>query len=62
MYTTLAKKDTVKAQLRAQKSINMQLQKKGGPAEAGIFLNMGMCLQRSCYILHYVTELRFCDN
>ncbi|CAG8578506.1 8638_t:CDS:10 [Paraglomus brasilianum] len=35
------KKDTVKTHLRARKSINMQLQRKGGPAEAGIFLNMG---------------------
>ncbi|CAG8594647.1 7131_t:CDS:2, partial [Funneliformis caledonium] len=39
--TLQQKKVTVKTQLRARKSINMQLQRKGGPAEASIFLNMG---------------------
>ncbi|CAG8792303.1 3924_t:CDS:2, partial [Dentiscutata erythropus] len=47
------KKDTVKAQLRARKSINMQLQKKGGPAEAGIFLNMGEWMESFFMDLRY---------
>src|SRR4051812_8676844 len=34
-------KDRLKAQLKARKSINQQLQSKGGPGEAVIFLNMG---------------------
>jgi hypothetical protein len=37
-------KDILKAQLRARKSINMQLKNKGGPGRSGVFLNMGMCL------------------
>jgi hypothetical protein len=35
------KKDEVKVQLKARKSINQQLRSKGDPGEAGIFLNMG---------------------
>ena len=34
-------KDRLKAQSRAQKSINQQLQSKGGPGKAVILLNMG---------------------
>ncbi|CAG8481469.1 4593_t:CDS:10, partial [Funneliformis caledonium] len=47
------KKDTVKTQLRARKSINMQLQRKGGPAEAGIFLNMGEWMETFFMDLKY---------
>jgi hypothetical protein len=36
------KKDRLKVQLKARKSINLQLCTKRGPGEAGIFLNMGM--------------------
>ena len=42
-YTPLQKKkDSVKAQLRAKKSVNEQLNIKGGPGEAAILMNMGM--------------------
>lgn len=47
------KKDTVKTQLRARKSINMQLERKGGPAEAGIFLNMGEWMETFFMDLKY---------
>ncbi|GBC15880.2 hypothetical protein GLOIN_2v1140040 [Rhizophagus irregularis DAOM 181602=DAOM 197198] len=47
------KKDIVKAQLRARKSINMQLQGKGGLAEAGIFLNMGEWMESFFMDLQY---------
>ncbi|CAI2186768.1 7531_t:CDS:10 [Funneliformis geosporum] len=47
------KRDTVKAKLRARKSINLQLQRKGGPAEAGIFLNMGEWMESFFMDLKY---------
>jgi len=42
-YTPLQqKKDNLKVQLQARKSINQQLLTKGGLGEAAIFVNMGM--------------------
>nr|CAG8436542.1 3710_t:CDS:2 [Entrophospora candida] len=37
----LKKKDFVKAHLRAKKSLNQQLNLKGGPGEVGLFINTG---------------------
>ncbi len=42
-YSILSKrKDYVKVQLRAKRSINNQLSRKGGPGRAVFFTNMGM--------------------
>ncbi|POG59595.1 hypothetical protein GLOIN_2v833587 [Rhizophagus irregularis DAOM 181602=DAOM 197198] len=46
-------KDRLKAQLRARKSINQQLQNKGGPGEAVIFLNMGDLMESYSMDLKY---------
>ncbi|CAB5210896.1 unnamed protein product [Rhizophagus irregularis] len=46
-------KDRLKAQLRAQKSINQQLQNKGGLGEAVIFLNMGDLMESYSMDLKY---------
>ena len=35
------KKDFIKAHLRGKKSVNQQLNLKGGPGEAGLLMNMG---------------------
>ncbi|CAG8616941.1 2447_t:CDS:2 [Ambispora gerdemannii] len=41
-YTPLQRKnDSLKVQLRAQKSINQQMDSRGGPGEAATLLNMG---------------------
>ncbi len=42
-YTSLQKKkDSIKGHQRAKKSVNEQLNIKGGPGEAAILMNMGM--------------------
>ncbi|CAB4480388.1 unnamed protein product [Rhizophagus irregularis] len=47
------KKDRIKAQLKARKSINLQLRTKRGPGEAGIFLNMGELMESFFMDLQY---------
>ncbi|CAG8651982.1 9246_t:CDS:10, partial [Acaulospora morrowiae] len=47
------KKDGLKVQLKARKSINQQLQRKGGPGEAVILLNMGDLMQSYFMDLKY---------
>ena len=44
-------KDKLKVQLQARKSIDQQLQKKDGPGESAIFINMSTCI---CNKLHVV--------
>ncbi|PKK76049.1 hypothetical protein RhiirC2_772955 [Rhizophagus irregularis] len=46
-------KDRLKVQLRARKSINQQLQNKGGLGEAVIFLNMGDLMESYSVDLKY---------
>lgn len=53
-YTPLQwRKDSLKVQLNARKSINQQLETKGGPGEAGIFLNMGDLMESFFMDLQY---------
>ncbi|GBB97779.1 hypothetical protein RclHR1_30640003 [Rhizophagus clarus] len=47
------KKDRLKVQLKARKSINLQLRTKRGPGEAGIFLNMGDLMESFFMDLQY---------
>ncbi|CAG8517063.1 16143_t:CDS:2, partial [Acaulospora colombiana] len=47
------KKDRLKVQLKARKSINQQLESKGGPGEASIFLNMGDLMESFFMDLKY---------
>ncbi|CAG8674515.1 10004_t:CDS:2, partial [Paraglomus brasilianum] len=46
-------KDRLKAQSRARKSINQQLQSKGGPGKAVILLNMGDSMESYSMDLEY---------
>ncbi|CAI2193875.1 10375_t:CDS:2, partial [Funneliformis geosporum] len=46
-------KDRLKVKLKARKSINQQLQSKGGPGEAVIFLNMGDLMEPYSMDLKY---------
>ncbi|CAI2185074.1 9582_t:CDS:2 [Funneliformis geosporum] len=46
-------KDRLKVQLKARKSINQQLQSKGGPGEAVIFLNTGDLMESYTMDLKY---------
>ncbi|CAI2180548.1 6626_t:CDS:2 [Funneliformis geosporum] len=46
-------KDTMKAQLKARKSINQQLETKGGPGISAVFLNMGDLMESSIVDLQY---------
>ncbi|CAG8499140.1 12211_t:CDS:10 [Ambispora leptoticha] len=48
-----ARKDSLKVQLNARESINLQLETKGGPGEAGIFLNMGDLMESFFMDLQY---------
>ncbi|CAG8473424.1 2223_t:CDS:10 [Paraglomus brasilianum] len=53
-YTPLQqKKDNLKVQLQARKSINQQLLTKGGPGEAAIFVNMGTLMESYFMDLKY---------
>ncbi|RUS20972.1 hypothetical protein BC937DRAFT_93944 [Endogone sp. FLAS-F59071] len=53
-YTQLQqRKDSLKVQLRARKSINQQLQTKGGPGEAAMFINMGALMESFFMDLKY---------
>ncbi|CAG8703677.1 11527_t:CDS:2, partial [Dentiscutata heterogama] len=53
-YTHLQRrKDSLKVQLNARKSINLQLETKGGPGEAGTFLNMGDLMESFFMDLQY---------
>ncbi|CAG8585572.1 14661_t:CDS:2 [Acaulospora colombiana] len=53
-YTPLQRmNDSLKVQLTARKSINQQLETKGGPGEAGIFLNMGDLMESFFMDLQY---------
>ncbi|CAG8726368.1 8544_t:CDS:2, partial [Cetraspora pellucida] len=47
------KKDRLKVLLKARKSINQQLESKGDPGEAGIFLNMGDLMESFLMDLKY---------
>ncbi|RUP47589.1 hypothetical protein BC936DRAFT_145560 [Jimgerdemannia flammicorona] len=53
-YTWLQqRRDNLKVQLRARKSINQQLQTKGGPGEAAMFTNMGALMESFFMDLKY---------
>ncbi|CAJ0833582.1 14340_t:CDS:10 [Entrophospora sp. SA101] len=47
------KKDRLKAQLKGRKSINQQLERKGGPGESAIFLNLGDSMES------FIMDLKF---
>ncbi|RUS29736.1 hypothetical protein BC938DRAFT_480302 [Jimgerdemannia flammicorona] len=53
-YTPLQqRKDNLKVQLQARKSINQQLLTKGGPGEAALFINMGALMESFFMDLKY---------